>query len=131
MNTNSFPQESSTLGFIQELYMQAQLKSIPVQTPTTRKLSQQMRAVLIVFNADSNLMKVVRPHIDLERESIDWERINDIPLCKGHRSAIGWAFALWRDEKPKINCFDGALSMSSLLKVAVLEALCLRWGLRG
>ncbi len=131
MNIISFPQEPSTLGFIEELYMQAQLKSVLVQVPAHRKLSQQMRAVLIVFSADSNLMRVVRPHIDLERESIDWERISDIPFCKGHRSAVGWAFALWRDEKPKINCFDGALSMSSLLKVAVLEALCLRWGLRG
>jgi hypothetical protein len=56
------------------------------------KASQQMRALLLIFQADAYLTEAVMPYG---------------------------------------NCFDGALNMSPQLQVAVLEALCLRWGLRG
>ena len=97
-----------------------------------RKFSQQMVAVLMIFSADTFLMEAVRPHINLETESIDWTSIFQLPLSAGHKAAAMWAWACWTDEQPiQGNCFDGALNMTANIKVAVLEAMCLRWGLRG
>ena len=91
-----------------------------------------MRAVLMIFNADPYLIEAVSPFINFESETIFWDRINKIPFGSGHKAAVAWAYGVWTDEpKARTNCFDGALNMSPHLKVAVLEALCLRWGLRG
>jgi hypothetical protein len=95
------------------------------------KISQQMQAVMMIFNADEFLLESVSPFIDLETETIHWDKILKLPFGSGHKGALRWAYGVWKDDMPKGNCFDGALSMSPFLKVGVLEALCLRWGLRG
>ncbi len=101
------------------------------ESDSQRKFSNQLQSVLLIFNADPYLMTAVSPYINIETESINWPAIQKLPLGAGHRSAVAWAYGLWRDEPlAKTNCFDGALNMTSFMKVAVLEALCLRWGLR-
>ncbi|MGE0528463.1 MAG: hypothetical protein AB7G93_19890 [Bdellovibrionales bacterium] len=133
MNAKLLPKHQSVLGFISEKLMEAQIQTQDRQPQySSRKLSMQMRAVLLIFNADPYLMEAVAPHINLETESIQWEKIFKLPFSSGHKAAAQWAFGVWRDEAlPRANFFDSALSMSPHLKVAVLEALCLRWGLRG
>ena len=123
--------DPGVLGFITEKLMQTQTNLCQSQNSTVRKISQQMQAVLLIFNADPYLMNVLSPFINLETESIYWDKIQKISFCSGHKAAVRWAYGVWTDEMPKGNCFDGALSMSPALQVAVLEALCLRWGLRG
>jgi hypothetical protein len=129
MNQNQFANGKNVLGFLMEKRMEMQTAAPLIQTE--RRLSQQMRAVLLIFNADQYLMNAVAPFLDLETETINWSVILKLPLGSGHKGAIRWAYGVWTDEMPKGNCFDGALSMSPFLQVAVLEALCLRWGLRG
>ena len=129
MNQHQFAKGQSVLAFLSEKRMQTQTSAPVIQTE--RKLSQQMRAVLLVLNADPYLMEAVSPFINFETESIYWEKIQKLPLCSGHKSAVRWAYGIWTDEMPKGNCFGGALNMSAFLQVAILEALCLRWGLRG
>lgn len=128
MNTPLLGQGNSVLAFLKEKSMEAQIKIPTVRVP--RKITQQLQAVLLIFNADPYLMKAMAPYLNMETESIYWDKINKIPLGSGHKAAVRWAFGVWTDEMPKGNCFDGALNMSPHLKVAVLEALCLRWGLR-
>jgi hypothetical protein len=129
MNQHHFAKDFDVLAFLSEKHMQMQTAVPKIQTD--RKFSQQMRAVLLVLNADPYLMEAATPFINFETESIYWDKIQKLPLCSGHKSAVRWAYGIWTDEMPKGNCFDGALNMSPFLKVAVLEALCLRWGLRG
>ena len=101
-------------------------------TDAMAKASQQMRATLLIFNADPFLMAAVAPYITIETETIQWNKIFKLPLGSGHKAAILWAYGVWTDDQPERGeCFEGALSMDSALKVAVLEALCMRWGLRG
>ena len=103
----------------------------PFFKPSGRKLALQMRAVLLIFNADPYLMEAVTPYINIETESIDWEKISKLPFRSGHSAAAMWACGFWTDRQPvKGNCFEGAPNMHPHIKVAVLEALCLRWGLR-
>ncbi|MCM2282838.1 MAG: hypothetical protein NDI61_13440 [Bdellovibrionaceae bacterium] len=95
-----------------------------------RKLSTQMRAVLLIFGADKFLMESVAPFINFDTETISWDQINKIPFGSGHRAATAWAYGVWTDQpRPKSNVFDAALSMSPGLQAAVLQALALRWGL--
>lgn len=129
MNKHQFATGQSVLAFLSEKRMQMQTSAPVIQTE--QKFSQQMRAVLLVLNADPYLMEAVAPFINFETESIYWDKIQKLPLCSGHKNAVRWAYSVWTDEMPKGNCFGGALNMSPFLQVAVLEALCLRWGLRG
>jgi hypothetical protein len=130
MTINQNASAPSVLDFIAEQSMKAQAHC--PSPKCLRPLSQQMRAVLLIFNADPYLMDAVTPHINLETESIYWDQIYKLRLCSGHRAAVAWAYGIWTDEqRPKTNCFDLSLAMSPQLKVGVLEALCLRWGLRG
>lgn len=97
---------------------------------TQRKLSTQMRAVLTILSADSYLMGIVEPHINLSTETIHWDPIFKFPWCSGHRGCVVWAYSLWTDEiRSRANPFDAALSLSPKLQIAVLKALSLRWGL--
>lgn len=102
-----------------------------VMSKPPRKLSTQMAAVLLILNADPNLMERVKPFINLENETIFWEPILKMSLGSGHRAAITWAYGAWTDElRPRSNPFDAALSLTPNLQVAVLKALALRWGLK-
>lgn len=97
---------------------------------TTRKPSQQMRAVLCVLEADQDLFVRVKPFIDFEAETIYWGQLSRISFGSGHRGALTWAYSIWTDEpKPRANAFDAALNMDSRLQLAVLKALAIRWGL--
>ncbi len=97
-----------------------------------RKYSQQMRAVLHVLKADPNLYERVSPFINFDTETIYWNEIFRQGFSSGHRGAVTWCYGIWVDEpRPRSNCFDAALSMDPRFQVAVLEALAMRWGLRG
>ena len=119
----------SVLDYLLEKRMKAQSQ---MRTHAhVKKFSQQMRAVLLIFNADPFLMEAVAPYVNFETESIYWNNILRLPLSSGQKTAVRWAYGVWTDEQPKGNCFGGALSLSAHYQVAILEALCLRWGLRG
>ena len=122
--------DNSVLEFLTE-----QLMEYKIQSPAIiqgRKLSNQLRAVLLIFNADADLRKAVSPFINFETQSIHWAGITKLPLSSGHRNALAWAYGVWTDEiLPKSKLLDGALNLGPSFKIAILEALCLRWGLRG
>jgi hypothetical protein len=124
--------DQAVLDFITEKLMQTLSLQNQTVRPFARKISNEMRAALLIFNADPYLMSAVEPFIEVENDIIKWSVILKLPLGAGHKAAVLWAYAVWTDDQPERGeCFDMAHSMSSHLKIAVLEALCLRWGLRG
>ncbi len=97
-----------------------------------RRPSVQIRAVLMILEADPYLKKALSPYIDLNLESIYWDEIFEIPFGSGHSALVSWAYGIWTDEpRPRANVFDGSLNLSPKLQAAVLNALALRWGLVG
>lgn len=105
------------------------MEAIQLQT-TQRERSQQMRAIIKILEADEYFMKMVKPCIDFENESINWDQIFKFSWSSGHRAAVLFIYSLWTDEiRPRSNLFDAALSMSPILQHATLEALAIRWGL--
>jgi hypothetical protein len=95
-----------------------------------KKLSTQIRAVLMIFTSSPALYEVVRPSIDLTTESIDWETIFKVTSSSCFRACAQWAYAIWTDRLPaKSNPFDGALKLEPEIQKCILRALSLRWGL--
>ena len=104
--------------------------SLAVSVSKQSRLSLQMRCVLTVLEADPYLKEALSPHIDLNLETIRWDRIFKIHFGSGHSTAVAWLYGLWVDEpRPCGNIFDGSLNLSPKLQTAILNALALRWGL--
>ncbi len=69
-----------------------------------RKPSTQMRAVLMVLEADPYLRQAIAPFIDLNLETIYWDQISKMSLCSGQRTVVGWLYGIWTDEpRPRSN----------------------------
>lgn len=95
-----------------------------------RKLSVQMSAILMVLEADPYLKEMLSPHIDLDLDSIRWDRIFQFRLSSGHSTVVSFIYGIWTDEpRPRANVFGGALNLTPKLQAAILNALALRWGL--
>ncbi len=94
------------------------------------QLPSQFRAVLKIVSADQELRRKALPHVDLERREVNWTEIFNSDLGSGHRAALIWAKALYRDEAPpRADVFDRAFAMDGSLRSVVLEAVAIRWGL--
>lgn len=96
----------------------------------TSHLPCELRAVLDIFSHDKELQRKALPHVDIERQSIDWDAIFGNDYGSGHRAAVLWAYAIWADHAPaKGDPISAAFSMGSQLRLTVLHALATRWGL--
>ena len=93
-------------------------------------LPPELRAVLTIVEADAELKAKARPHVNVEKREINWNKIFTTDFGSGHRAALLWAKALWVDRRPeKSDPFDRAFSMDTHLRVAVIKAVAIRWGL--
>ena len=101
------------------------------QPPTSEpKLPRELRAVLRILNCDDELKRKVLPHVDIERQSIDWPRIWSNDFGGGHSAALLFGQAIWLDRvTTKSDPFDRAFAMDHKLQMACVEALAIRWGL--
>ena len=100
-------------------------------TKTAESPSRELRAVLQIFNYDEELKRKALPHVSIERESINWDKIWANDFGGGHSAAIIWAQAIWCDKiETRADPFDRAFAMDSALQVVVLQALAIRWGFR-
>lgn len=102
----------------------------PIQCHITdSKMPRELRAVLRIFNADDELRRKSLPHVNIERQSINWPAIWANDYGGGHSGAIVWAHALWVDRiETKADPFDRAFALDGNLQRACIEALGIRWG---
>ena len=95
-------------------------------------MSQQMKAVMTIIAACDDINRYASPHIDLRSDKIDWDAIFKVRWTTSQKTALAWAFALWRDEtRPRINVFENAPAMDRELQVAVLHAIMIRGMFQG
>lgn len=93
-------------------------------------LPRELRAVLRIVNYDRELQCKALPHINIERQSINWPAIWRNDFGGGHSAALIFAQAIWCDRvETKSDPFDRAFAMDSRLQFVCLEALAIRWGL--
>lgn len=91
-------------------------------------LPRELRAVLRIFNYDSELQRKALPHVNVEGRSINWPAIWRNDFGGGHTAAVVWAQAIWCDRvETKSDPFDRAFAMDIGLARTCLEALAIRW----
>lgn len=96
----------------------------------TKSMSQELRAVYKIMTADPELKRKALRHLDLERQSINWDGIFSNDFSGGHMAALLFAKAIWCDQiTTKGDPFDRAFAMDLPLRRVVLEALAIRWSL--
>lgn len=106
------------------------MNTINQQATQAGSLPREPRAVLKIFNYDMELRAKALPHVDIERQRIDWTSTWANDFSGGHAAAILWAQAIWCDRvETKGDPFDRAFAMDFRLQRAVIEALAIRWGL--
>lgn len=94
-----------------------------------KQSSREIRAILRIFNADEELKRKALPHVNVERESINWPAIWNNDFGGGHSAALVWAQAIWCSMvETKADPFDRAFAMDPKLQFAVVKALAIRWG---
>lgn len=95
------------------------------------RLPRELRAVLHIFNYDGELRAKALPHVNIERQSINWLGVWGNDFGGGHAAAVVFAQALWADRvETKSDPFDRAFAMDHPLQFVCLEALAIRWGLK-
>ena len=94
-------------------------------------LPRELRAVLHIVTADEELRAKALPHINIERQSVNWPNIWSNDFGGGHSAALIFAQALWCDRvETKSDPFDRAFAMDRTLQIVCIEALAIRWGLK-
>ena len=102
-----------------------------MQATQEKTMSRELCAVCHIVLKDAELKLKAFPHIDLERESINWDGIFSNDFGGGHLAALQFAKALWCDRvATKGDPFDRAFAMDMVLRRTVLEALAIRWALK-
>lgn len=91
-------------------------------------VSCEMDAVLHIFTYDDELAAKALPHVNIERQSIDWYAIFKNHFGSGHYAAVVWAYCLWMDRSlEQLDPFGAAFSMDAGLRRRVIQALAIRW----
>ena len=98
------------------------------KTETT--LPRELRAVITILASDPELVRKALPHVNIDRQEINWHDIYANDFGGGHSGALAFAKAIWCDKvSTKSDPFDMAFSMDPKLQSAVLRALAIRWRL--
>src|ERR1035437_3747636 len=93
-----------------------------------RQLSVQMRAIIMILESDPHLKEALSPHIDLNMESIYWDKIFKLQFGPEQLTVVGWLYVIWTDElRQRVNLFDGSVNLPPRVQAAILNALALRW----
>jgi hypothetical protein len=89
-----------------------------------------LRAVLLIPKSDEEIKRKALPHVNVERQDINWNSIFANDFGSGHRACLSWAKSLWTDRAPsRVDIFDRSFSMSPRLQATVVRDLAIRWGL--
>ncbi len=96
------------------------------------KASSNMKAVLIIAQ-HKNLRPIIEPALNIERDSIDWNRFGYGGQSGGVQTALSWAYCLFCDELPPKDWgyrdpFDGFFNLDRDIQILVLQAMATRHG---
>ena len=93
-----------------------------------QKVSRQMQAILMLAEYPL-LAPFLKPVIDVENETVDFDQIDYGLLSGGGKAAVSWAHSIWVDKViPGLrDPFDGFGVMNRDLQRLVLMALMHRW----
>ena len=93
-------------------------------------LSWSLKAVITIMASDPYLVCKALPHVDIDKQQINWEEISKNEFNPGQKSAVDFAKAIANDKiDDSCDPFLTANQMNPKLRAAVLRALEIHWGL--
>lgn len=92
----------------------------------------ELRAVLRILTTDDDLRAKALPHVNIEKRTVSWPDIWANDFDEGHKAALLFACAIWNDSLGDVhaNPFEYASSMGQDLRLSVVKALAMRWGVK-
>jgi hypothetical protein len=93
-------------------------------------MSDQLKATLQLAGSPA-LKAVLLPHVYEAEKSVMWESVLYDGLSHSQKIALGWAYALWRDEKPPEDWLDPFHAFHEVdleTRTAILRAFATRHG---
>lgn len=98
----------------------------------TANASSNMKAVLVLAQ-HKTLGPILKPALNIERDSINWEFFGYGGQSGGVQTALSWAYCLFCDELPPKEWgfrdpFDGFFSLDRDIQILVLQAMAARHG---
>ena len=92
------------------------------------KLSTEVVLFLLIVSADFYLQQSTKQHVNLEKQTINWKALFDLPLTDSHMAALVWAHCICKREIPAgRNPFALVTEMESEMKRTVIETLHFNW----
>jgi hypothetical protein len=93
-------------------------------------LSPELQAVLHIFSINDELRTKALPHVDIEKENINWFIIGRQHFTSGNNSAVMWARSIWLGRSPiDDDLLERSFSMDLKVRKSIVEALGIIWGL--
>ncbi len=91
-----------------------------------------MKSVLVLAQ-HKNLGLILKPALNIERDSINWESLGYGGQSGGVQTALSWAYCLFCDELPPKDWnyrdpFDGFGNLDRDIQVLIFQAMAIRQG---
>lgn len=103
---------------------------LKIEQSKVRPVPSELRAVIHIFSADSELRAKALPHVSIEKQEVNWFAIGRNHFGSGHSAAIHWAKGIWNLQCPKnVDLFENSTAMDMNVRRSVLEALQIAWGI--
>lgn len=100
------------------------------ESRTAKPVPSELKAVVHIFSADSELRAKALPHVNLEKQEVNWFAIGRNHFGSGHSAAIHWAKSIWNLQCPKnLDLMENSTAMDLTVRKSVLEALQIAWGI--
>ena len=93
-------------------------------------MSDQLKAIIQIASTPA-LKAVLLPHVYEAERSVMWESVLYDGLTHSQKIALGWAYSIWRDEKPPedwLDPFHGFHEVDLETRTAILRAYAARHG---
>lgn len=91
-------------------------------------IPRELTAVIRIFSADEELRIKTLPHVNMERQEINWFAISRNFFGSGHTAAILWAKSIWTLNFPtNTELMRNSASMDMNIRKSVIEALQIAW----
>lgn len=100
-----------------------------IQNSITPAMSRPLRAIITIASANLDLQQKLLPYISISDREVDWPVVFTQDFSHGNLAAVNWAYAIWTNESAYRDPFALVSNMDVRLKLAVIRALLISWGL--
>jgi hypothetical protein len=92
-------------------------------------LPKHLRAIITIMASDPHLVCKALPHVDIDKQNVNWEEIFKGEFEGGQKAALSFAKAIALNKVEGLDPFPLSHEMNPKLRAGVLRGLSINWGL--